>query len=147
EITVIKPKTGDQISISVNGKKFEQFTQKNTADSSTYTFTFPPQTTAGTKLMATSNWYLMTLTLLSVIGSFIAIFLYHNRKIQIRVNIAALVISSLLLFIYIFKSFGTSGSIPSLTCLLYLSIPFVLYLSMKGISSDQKLVQDSDRLR
>lgn len=147
EITISQPKSGDQIIINVDGKKFDNFKLDNTSGVPKYTFTLPPQTTAGNKLMASTYWYLIALTLLSAIGSLIAIFLYHDRKLQMRINIAALFMSAILLIIYILFTFKTSGSIPSLTCLLYLGIPFVQYLSLKGISNDQKVVEDSEHLR
>lgn len=99
------------------------------------------------KLVASSNFILLILTALLIIGTFIIIFLYKNRKQQLWLTILALVISIVNIIIYFteLKKF-VSGTI-SLTAILAFIIPIFLLLAANGIWKDEKLVKSLDRLR
>jgi hypothetical protein len=99
------------------------------------------------KLVASSNFILLILTALLIIGTFIIIFLYKNRKQQLWLTILALVISIVNIIIYFteLKKF-VSGTI-SLTAILAFIIPIFLLLATNGIWKDEKLVKSLDRLR
>ncbi|HET6723580.1 MAG TPA: DUF4293 domain-containing protein [Chitinophagaceae bacterium] len=99
------------------------------------------------KLVASSNFLLLILTALLIIGTFIIIFLYKNRKQQLWLTILALVISIVNIIIYFteLKKF-VSGTI-SLTAILAFIIPIFLLLAANGIWKDEKLVKSLDRLR
>ncbi len=92
------------------------------------------------------------LTILTVgvaIASLIAIFLFKTRKLQLRVSLAALVISLLNIVLGYLQ---TKNFLPhewsfDLTSLLYLAIPVFLILAIRGIYLDEKLVKSVDRLR
>lgn len=98
---------------------------------------------------AMGHMLLMILTVVVGLGSLIAVFLYKNRKLQMRVVSAAMVLSILNLVIYYFQ---TKNFIPTdwsfdLTALLALAIPFFLFLATRGIYRDQKIMRSLDRLR
>lgn len=99
------------------------------------------------KLVASSNFLLLILTALLIVGTFIIIFLYKNRKQQLWLTILALVISIVNIIIYFteLKKF-VSGTI-SLTAILAFIIPIFLLLAANGIWKDEKLVKSLDRLR
>lgn len=99
------------------------------------------------KLVASSNFLLLILTALLIVGTFIIIFLYKNRKQQLWLTILALVISIANIIIYFteLKKF-VSGTI-SLTAILAFIIPIFLLLAANGIWKDEKLVKSLDRLR
>ena len=101
------------------------------------------------KFTATSNMFLMIMTALVGAGALIAVFLYKDRKLQIRITTAILVISILNLVLYYLQ---TKNFIPvewsfNFTSLLSLAIPVFLFLAIKGISKDDKLIRSVDRLR
>lgn len=81
------------------------------------------------------------------IASLIAIFLYKQRKLQIKITgftfiAAALLIT--LLFLQL-KTF-TAGTI-SLWSIFYFAIPVLLLMALRGIMKDEKLVKSMDKLR
>lgn len=98
-------------------------------------------------LTATSNIFIFILTSVLVAGSIYLIFLYKERKKQLRFIILTAVISILNLVLYFgqFKKFS-SGNI-SLTATLAFAIPVLLFFAARGIWKDEKLVKSLDRLR
>ena len=98
---------------------------------------------------AMGHMLLMILTVVVGLGSLIAVFLYKNRKLQMRVVSAAMVLSILNLVIYYFqtKNFVPTDWSFDLTALLALAIPFFLFLATRGIYRDQKIMRSLDRLR
>ena len=98
-------------------------------------------------LTATSNIFLITLTAILVAGSLFVIFLFTNRKKQLRFTILITLISiiNLVIYFYQLKKF-TSGTF-SLTAVFAFAIPVLLFLAARGIWKDEKLVKSLDRLR
>ena len=98
-------------------------------------------------LNAASGLLLIIFAAATGIGSFIAIFLYKDRKTQLRIAIAALLLSVLSLVIYFtqIKNF-TSGQL-TFTAIIAFLVPIFLLLAAKGIWKDQKLIKSLDRLR
>ncbi len=80
--------------------------------------------------------------------SLINIFLYHNRKLQLRLCILAIVIELLLIFLYSrqIKTFSGVGAY-SLSSLLHIAVIVFLVLAANGVNSDEKLIKESNRLR
>ena len=96
-----------------------------------------------------SSIFLMILTVVAGTGSLIAIFLYKDRKLQIKITAAVLILSVLNLILYYLQ---TNNFIPTdwafdLTAIAALAIPFFLILAIRGISKDEKLIRSVDRLR
>lgn len=104
-------------------------------------------TPATVDLNAQSTTWLTLLTVLTGVLAFVNIFLFNNRKLQLRLTYAGLAISMVLLTLY-FLEIGHfySGDI-ALWSLFYFAI-FVFYLlAARGIRNDQKLIKSLDRLR
>ncbi len=79
--------------------------------------------------------------------SFITIFLYGNRMLQLKVVIVNFLLSALIgYFIYkiVIANPGGGFTLPSLALFL---IPFLQILSMYKIYKDEQLVKSTDRLR
>ena len=95
------------------------------------------------------NIMLMVATIATATLAFLAIFLFKNRKLQIKVVVASLVLSLITLALYYWqsKSFIAAESNYTLTAILPISIPVWLVLASKGIYKDQKLIKSLDRLR
>jgi hypothetical protein len=79
--------------------------------------------------------------------SFITIFLYGNRMLQLKVVIVNFLLSALIgVFIYkiVIANPGGGFTLPSLALFL---IPFLQILSLYKIYKDEQLVKSTDRLR
>ena len=99
-------------------------------------------------LKGTENILLMFVTLAVGILSLVAIFLYTHRKLQLRLAIGAIIVELLLMFLYYreVQTFIGKGAI-SLTAALHALALFFLVLAVRGVSADEKLIKDSNRLR
>jgi drug/metabolite transporter (DMT)-like permease len=98
-------------------------------------------------LTATSNIYILTLTIILIIGCVFIISLYNKRKKQLRFTILAAAISVINLVLYFgqIKSFN-SGNV-SLAAVFAFAIPIFILLASRGIWKDEKLIKSLDRLR
>ncbi|MFT3936358.1 MAG: DUF4293 domain-containing protein [Chitinophagaceae bacterium] len=81
------------------------------------------------------------------VASTVAIFLYKNRKLQMRTALAAMLISLITILLYFNYEMHLPESSFDLTALISLVIPVLLFLAVRGIYKDQKLVKSLDRLR
>jgi hypothetical protein len=101
------------------------------------------------ELTAQSNLLLLILSAGVGIASLIAIFLYKNRKLQLRIVLFTLLVSilNLVLFFMQTKKFVPDAGNYSLTAVFALFIPVLLFFAIRGIRRDEKLVKSLDRLR
>src|SRR5882724_8967577 len=90
-------------------------------------------------LTATSNMIILVLTIALVSGILIDIFLYKNRKLQLRITILAIIVSLLNIFLYYGQTKKFVEGNYDLTAVLSLVIPVLLVLAARGIYKDQKL--------
>jgi hypothetical protein len=97
---------------------------------------------------ATGGFLILTITLLVGLLAGIAIFLFKNRNTQLWLCAGGLVAELLLIFLY-YKKITTSFSqgTLSLSVILHPLILLFFILAIRGINRDNKLIQDSDRLR
>jgi amino acid transporter len=98
-------------------------------------------------LTATTSIILLILTVALVSAIVINIFLYKNRKLQLRIVLAAILISLLNIFLYYRQTKEFVEGNYDLTAILVLAIPVLLILAATGINKDEKLVRSLDRLR
>jgi dipeptide/tripeptide permease len=100
-------------------------------------------------LTALSNTPLMLLTFLLGIGCLIIIFLYKNRKLQMKLIIPAILISVLNIFLFFnqSKKFVAGEGNYDLGSILVLIVPIFLLLAARGVYKDDKLIKSLDRLR
>ncbi|MFA5417607.1 MAG: DUF4293 domain-containing protein [Bacteroidales bacterium] len=96
---------------------------------------------------------LLTIVLVAAILSFGAIFMFKNRARQlmiVRLSIFLLVVAIGLFFLYYVNALETaSGGLIATELGLYL-VPVALlflFLAMRGIIADEKLIRSSERLR
>ncbi|AHF17638.1 DUF4293 domain-containing protein [Niabella soli] len=102
----------------------------------------------GAEITALDNIWLLLLTSGIILLGAAAIFLYKNRKLQLRLTFIGLLASLGLIALYVryMENFEPGGRI-SLTALLTLGIVVGFFLAQRGIRRDQKLIKDLDRLR
>ncbi len=91
---------------------------------------------------------LIILTVAIAIASLICIFLFKDRKMQLRITLATFVVSVGLIFLYfsIIKSKYVDGNL-TISSMFVFFVPIFLLLSARGIYLDNKLVKSVDRLR
>ena len=101
------------------------------------------------ELNATPNFFILVLTVINVAIALIAIFLFKNRKLQLRLAIIGIILSIVNLVIYFYETgkFVSTEGKYALTSIIAISIPIFFILAARGIYADNKLVKDSDRLR
>ena len=97
----------------------------------------------------TYNILLILCTTGVAFASLISIFLFKNRKLQLKITIAALVLSILTLLLYYWQtqSFIPTESSYDLTSVIPAAIPFILFVAARKIWKDEQLVKSVDRLR
>src|SRR6185503_9303211 len=94
-----------------------------------------------------STFFLIVFTGASLILALITIFLFKDRKLQLRITIVGAVIAVLTLIFYFveMKKFET-GTI-SLSCLCAFATVVGFIMAARGIWKDEKLVKSLDKLR
>ena len=102
--------------------------------------------TVNESLNATSTLLLIICASVTRLGAFIAIFLYKDRKVQLRITIVALLVSIISLVLYFSQTNNYKGEF-TITAIVSIVIPVFLFLAARGIYKDQKLVKSLDRLR
>lgn len=98
-------------------------------------------------LTAMSNIWLRILTFLLGIGIVVIIFLFKDRKLQVKLTILALVLSivNIVMFFNLTKLF-VEGSF-ALTSPIVFTVPVFLILAARGMYKDEKLIKSLNRLR
>lgn len=81
------------------------------------------------------------------ITALICIFLYKNRKLQLRLTVLCIALEALLIFLYYSQVKTFTVGTYALTALLQACIAFFLFLAARGINHDSKIIRDSNRLR
>ena len=99
------------------------------------------------KLNAQTSLLLTILAAGVGVASLISIFLFKQRKLQMRVaGIAFVVAAAFITLLFLQFKFFTSGTI-SLWSVFYFAIPVFLLLAIRGIWKDEKLIKSMDKLR
>lgn len=99
------------------------------------------------ELDAASNFFLIILTAASIILSAVAIFLYKERKKQLRFTIGGIVVAVLILVCYFLEIKQFKDGRFSLTCIFAIAILLAYIMAARGIWKDEKLVKSLDKLR
>jgi len=94
-----------------------------------------------------SNFFLLVLTGASVLISAITIFLYKDRKTQLKLAIVGIMISIVLMILYFTQLRKFSNGNFALTSIFVLAILISYIMAAKGIRRDEKLVKSIDKLR
>ena len=102
------------------------------------------------ELNATTTTWFTIITVIVGLIAFLTIFLFANRKLQLKLCYLGIVATAALLGLYIFEM--TSYYLPgrgtiALWCIFYFAILVCFILAVKGIWKDEKLIKSMDRLR
>lgn len=118
-------------------------------------FMFPFVTGKGTKdglpvditVKAGSNFLLLILTGASLILSMATIFLYKDRKLQIKLSLVGLLIAVGIIILFIAEMNKLSNSTLALFCVLPFAGLIGYFMAFRNIRKDEKLIRSLDKLR
>jgi hypothetical protein len=79
--------------------------------------------------------------------SFISIFLYRSRPMQLKLCFVGILAEVVLILLYQNKTTGFTAGGYALSSILQPCILLFFLLAARGIRSDEKLIRDSERLR
>lgn len=98
-------------------------------------------------LKGDSSFLLLIATGASLILSAAIIFLYKDRKLQMWLCLAGLLLSILIIVLYISEMNKMTKSTLALFCILPFAIAAGYFLAWRDIRKDEKLVKSLDKLR
>ena len=107
-----------------------------------------------TGVFATTTVYLLILNALIIVLSMVILFLYKNRKMQIKLSnvLISLLLIMMLLFVVVMYLIPTSLKIsaePSFRIGFIIPIIAILFsfMARRGVAKDEALVRSADRIR
>jgi peptidoglycan/LPS O-acetylase OafA/YrhL len=122
-------------------------------DAATFRFPFysgdwmKDTTPAAIDLNANTTIWFTILTVLAGGLAFATVFLFKNRKMQLRFCFLGIFITLALLALYILEINNFYSGNIALWAIFYVAILIFLILAVRGIRRDQKLIRSLDRLR
>ncbi len=96
---------------------------------------------------ANDNFFVLILTIVVAAALLVNIFLYKDRKMQLKITIATLVVYILTLILAFSKTTNFLQGKFALTSVIYFAIPVFIFLAARAIYKDEKLVKSADKLR
>jgi hypothetical protein len=99
------------------------------------------------ELNALTTWWLTLISALAGVLAFVTIFLFTNRRLQLRLTYLGIFLSTALLTLYILEIGNFSGGSIALWCIFHFAILVFYIMAARGILKDQKLIKSMDRLR
>ena len=93
------------------------------------------------------GWPLVLATLIVAAIALVAIGLYSKRVIQLRLCVLGILAEAMVVYLYFRKINAYTEGTMALSSILHMCILLFFVLAAKGISRDEKLVRESDRLR
>lgn len=103
--------------------------------------------TVDKSLTAGSDFLLLIATAASMIVSAVTIFLYKDRKLQIKLCLVGLLISIAIIVLYIITMRQLTNTTLALSAILPFLIPIGYFMALRNIRKDEKLVKSLDKLR
>ncbi len=94
-----------------------------------------------------SNLFLLVLTGLSVFVGVVAIFMFKDRKTQLKLAIGGIIISIIIVILYFIQVKKFTAGNFALTSLLAAAILIGYIMAARGIWKDEKLIKSLDKLR
>jgi uncharacterized membrane protein len=95
----------------------------------------------------TGGIVILLVTITVAVVAVVNIALFKNRKMQLRLCVAGIVLEALLIYLYFRQISAFTQGTYALTSILHMCILLFFVLAARGINADDKLIKDSDRLR
>jgi hypothetical protein len=99
------------------------------------------------EIMAGSNFFTLILTIASIGISFVSIFMFKDRKTQLKLSIVGLLIAIVILVLYVMGMNKLISPTPALWVILPVATIAGYFMAFRGIRNDEKLVKSLDKLR
>ena len=96
---------------------------------------------------AGSNLFLILLTAASIVLSLVTIFMFKDRKLQIKLCFAGILLTIIIIALYISKYTQIVKPVPALWCVLPFLVLIGYFMAWRGVRNDEKLVKSLDKLR
>ena len=100
-----------------------------------------------TDLNATTTIWLTIVTVLTALLALVTIFLYGDRKLQLKLTYLGIFLTVALLVMYFLEMANFSEGTVALWSVFYVAILVCYILAARGIWRDQKLIKSLDRFR
>jgi hypothetical protein len=94
----------------------------------------------------TTIWFTI-LTVINAVLAFVTIFLFGNRKLQLRLTYLGIFLTAVLLTLYFLELKNFIGGNIAVWVIFYFGILVCYIFAARGIMNDQKLIKSLDRLR
>jgi hypothetical protein len=94
----------------------------------------------------TTIWFTI-LTVINAVLAFVTIFLFGNRKLQLRLTYLGIFLTAVLLTLYFLELKNFIGGNIAVWVISYFAILICYIFAARGIMNDQKLIKSLDRLR
>ena len=94
----------------------------------------------------TTIWFTI-LTVINAVLAFVTIFLFGNRKLQLRLTFLGIFLTPVLLTLYFLELKNFIGGNIAVWVIFYFAILGCYVFAARGIMNDQKLIKSLDRLR
>jgi hypothetical protein len=98
-------------------------------------------------LDATTTIWLSIITVVTGALGFVTIFLYDNRKLQLKLCYLGIFLTIILLAMYFMEMTNFGNSVIALWCIFHFAVLGSYILAARGIWKDEKLIKSMDRLR
>jgi hypothetical protein len=98
-------------------------------------------------LNAKTTIWLTILTVITGLIAFITIFLFNNRKLQLRLCYLGIFLTAVLLTMYFLEMQNFIGGNVAIWVVFYFAILLCYIMAVRGILKDEKLIKSLDRLR
>jgi len=98
-------------------------------------------------ITAGSNFLLLLFTGASLVLSAVIIFLYKDRKLQMKLCLLGLLLSVVMIVLYITQINKLTKSTLALFCILPFAVSIGYFMAFRNIRKDEKLVKSLDKLR
>jgi hypothetical protein len=98
-------------------------------------------------LNARTTIWLSILTVMTGALAFVNIFLFDNRKLQLKLCYAGIFLTVLLLTMYFLEVQNFLNGSIALWCLFHFAMLAFYIMASRGIYKDEKLIKSMDRLR
>jgi Mg2+ and Co2+ transporter CorA len=98
-------------------------------------------------LTASSSLLINIITVIIGVFAIVFIFLFKNRKRQLWLTFLLFVLTILQIVLLYFQTSSFVQGTWAISILIYIALPILLILAMRGIYKDEQLVKSVDRLR
>lgn len=99
------------------------------------------------EVIAGDNFFTLLLTIASIGISAVTIFMFKDRKLQMRLCLLGILVSVLILVLYILNMKKLITSTPALWAILPVVVIASYFMAFRNIRKDEKLVKSLDKLR